>query len=158
MRSSVLLISVLLILAGCAGEMPATHEAGPRVEIRHEIRDLETLRFGPAQDADGASEQKPLMHARVLEAYVYDDGPDEVRHDVLAKAIPQIVVALDAYGADAPAALVRIYVVTGGDPDDAWVTSVLPPQFRAISRLSEPQRAAALKRLAWGYTSRRRVP
>ena len=158
MWSSLLLIPVLLIVTGCASEMPATRPAGPRVEIRHEIRDLETLHFETGQNVDQALEPKPLLHARVLDAYVYDDGTDEVRHDVLAKAIPQVVAALDTHGPGEEAVLVRIYVVTGGNPHEAWVTSVLPPQLRAIARLPEPQRAGALKRLAWGYTSRRRVP
>ena len=158
MRSFLLLIPVLLMVTGCASEMPATRPAGNRVEIRHEFRDLETLRFEPGRNVEQAAGRAPLLHARVLDAYVYDAGQDEVRHDVVAKAIPQVVAALDDHGPDEEAVLVRIYVVTGGDPDDAWITSVLPPQLRAIARLPEPQRAGAIKRLAWGYTSWRRMP
>ncbi len=159
MRLPLLLIPVLLILTGCTSEMPATRPAGSRVEIRREIRDIETLRFEPGRNnTNPTSEREPQFRARVMDAYVYDDGPDEVRPDVVAKAIPQIIVALDAYGEKEPAALVRIYFVTSGDPDDAWITSILPPQLRAISRLPEPQRAGAITRLAWGYMSRRPVP
>ena len=158
MRLFLLLIPVLLMMTGCASERPALRAAGPRVEIRREFRDLETLRFEPGRDAEQASGQQPLLHARVLDAYVYDNGTDEVRHEVVAKAIPQVVAALDSPGKDEEAVLVRIYVVTGGDPDQAWITSVLPPQIRAIARLPEPERASALRRLAWGYTSRRRMP
>lgn len=159
MRSLLLLIPVLLVM-GCAStsETPATQPAGLRVEIRHEIRDLETLRFGPAGNTNPTSEQTPQFRARVLDAYVYDAGTDEVRHDMVAKAIPQVVIALDACTKDQEPALVRIYVVTGGDPDEAWITSMSPAQLRALSRLPEPKRAAALQRLAWGYTSRRRMP
>ena len=159
MRLRVMLIPVLAMVTGCASDRPATtRPAGPRVEIKREIRDLETLHFERGRSVEQAEGQTPLWHARVLDAYVYDDGPDEVRHEVVAKAIPQVVAALETQGKDQEAVLVRIYVVTGGDVNDAWITSVSPVQLRAIAGLPEPQRAAALKRLAWGYTTRRRWP
>ena len=158
MRLLLLPIAVLLTLPGCTTETPTTRPAGPRVEIRREVRDIETLRFEPGRNTDATPDREPQFRARVMDAYVYDDGPDEVRADVVAKAIPQIVVALDAYGEKEPAALVRIYFVTSGDPDDAWITSIKPPQLRAMSRLPEPHRTEAVKRLAWGYMSRRPVP
>ena len=158
MQLRLMLIPVLVMLTGCASNMPTTRPAGPRVEIRREIRDLENLHFEPGRSIDQAAGQTSLWHARVLDAYVYDVGPDEARHDVVAKAIPQVLAALETHGKDEEAVLVRIYVVTGGDLNDAWITSVSPAQLRAIGRLPEPQRAAALKGLAWGYTTRRRWP
>ena len=153
-----MLIPVLVMLTACASDMPATRPAGPRMEIRREIRHLETLHLEQGRSIDQAKGPTPLWRARVLDAYVFDDGPDEVRHEVVAKAIPQVLAALEAHGKDEEAVLVRIYVVTGDDSNDAWITSVSPAQLRAIGRLPEPQRAAALKRLAWGYTTRRRWP
>lgn len=152
MRSSRWLLTLLVLAAGCATTSPA-NPGVPRVEIRREIRSMETIRL----ENQNKTEQF-VKHARVLDAYVYDEGADEVRYDVLAKAIPQIMDGLNAQSADDPPFLVRIYVVTGDDPNEAWVTSLFPPQLRNIGRQAEEDRVGTLRGLPWGYTQRHRVP
>lgn len=147
-----LLIGLLLLAAGCQQyQKPAAAQGDvPRIEFKRAVRRIETFR---TDQMDLSGTKTKVQDALVLDAYIYDPGAQEVRHGLVAKAIPKVMAALGA-GSQEPF-VVRLHVVPGDDRECGWNVSLYPRQVRAMMPLSEVERSRALRQLVWGYTERR---